>query len=788
MKVVNDLISFLIAYLTPKNISIVEENNILGIYDDNTLITKNDNFIQALEINGVSYISLSDENIGSLTKDRKNALNSINNDVNIKILIKRRKKIFNKEYSIDNHFAKKLINQWEKNEEIYENSYILIVETKNLSTIGYLEKTKQQLTTSINEVNHSNVNITYITKINILNNVVNRIMNSLSSFGVKKLHAKKILNIYAEYYNGFYIDVNVKNGLLGDSYIASNVTFKKDYFIQRFNDKLKYCRFISIKAYDCEEISSIFLSNLLYLEKEINVNFYIEKLTKQQALSKINEKIKFSSELVKPVLNNMKELIKTDRNSLQYFTFNVLILEDSKEKLDESSRDISVIFTNLGLINTYENINQLPTFLSFFPNKEFLNNRKRIQTTDAIATMLMLEKDTSGYSKNSWGDYPLTMFKNQNKSPFLFNLHTTDKENALGHNLIIGGTGRGKTTLMSWLIINCFKYDINILALDKANGLFSITNYLNGEYHDGNDESRPFTLNPFSLKNTKENKEFLINWLCIFTGLDRNDYEKSESISAIVKVIDNTFRTLSENDTKYNILEIKESILRITNDEFMKHKLNSASTNSIFNALEDSIQINNKLNVINMDFIDNNPKEAGLIVYYLLHKILMFAKNESKGFFAFIDEFRTYATNELIIERVNYIITQARKLNGVISLALQDLNQLNDIKNAQSIIDNMGSFIIFPTDNIQQFEKYNIQLSDYEAAFLTQSQPNCRKVLIKNQITKTSNIIDVDLSKINNNIAFLSSNADDVNLIKELKNLHNQDWRLHYLRIKNESS
>lgn len=166
--------------------------------------------------------------------------------------------------------------------------------------------------------------------------------------------------------------------------------------------------------------------------------------------------------------------------------------------------------------------------------------------------------------------------------------------------------------------------------------------------------------------------------------------------------------------------------------------------------------------------------------------MLYLAKNKSKGFFFFIDEFRTYANNEVIIDRVNYIVTQARKADGVIALALQDLNQLNDIKNANSIVQNMGNFIIFPIQNINILEQYNIHLSDYEKTFLKDSPQNCRKVLFKNVISKTSNIIDIDLGKLGSNLNFLSSNASDVNLIKNLKQTNPQNWRELYIKAKND--
>lgn len=772
------MINKILDFLTPKQYSLVEENNILGFYDNNTLVTKNENFIMGIEIEGVSYTALDDNNIISLFNQRMNAINAINDSINIKFIIKRRKKYFNKEYNIDNIYAKDIINHWEGNEKIFENKYYIIIETRTQNTIGYLEKKKAELTTSINE-SKLNVNITYTNKLHILQNAVNRIIKSLNSYGATQISANMLLNLYAEYCNGFYMDLNISNGLLGDSYIASNIKFNKDYFTYTHNNKVVFSRFISIKAYDVEQVSSLFSNSLLYLDKELNIYFFVEKLSKQKATSKLTNKIKFSNNIAKPLLLDLKEQVISDRNSLQYFTYTIQLFENSKEALDITSNDISVILTNYGLINVIENINQIPIYFSLFPSKEHLNNRKRLQTSDVISNLLLFERDTSGLIKNSWGDYPLTMFKNQNKTPFLFNFHCEDKKQSLGHTLVIGGTGQGKTTLVSFLIANCFKYDINILALDRLNGMYAITNYLNGEYLDGNADN--FKLNPFSLEYSKENQNFLISFLCSYLNLSNENPSDTEAIRGIEKVVDTTFRNLKLQNTEFNVEEIKNSLIKLK-DENIRLKLESATQNPIFQSMKDSINLENKLSVVNMDFISSMPKDASLIAYYLFHKILYLAKNKSKGFLLFIDEFRSYTNNDEINERINMIITQARKLDGVIALAIQDLEQFNDVKNAQSYIDNMGQYIIFPTKNVDSFEKYGIRLSDYEKNFLEDSDSMCRKVLIKNKIKNTSNIIDIDLSKLGSKMKFLSSSANDVNIIKKLQQESPQSWRDIYIR------
>ena len=78
-------------------------------------------------------------------------------------------------------------------------------------------------------------------------------MQTLSIFEPKQLSSTQLLQLYAEYINGTFIPITAPNGILSDSYINSNIYFKKDYFIQDFNGLETYNRFIGVKAYDNEK-------------------------------------------------------------------------------------------------------------------------------------------------------------------------------------------------------------------------------------------------------------------------------------------------------------------------------------------------------------------------------------------------------------------------------------------------------------------------------------------------------------------------------------------------------
>lgn len=773
----------------PKTFSMIEENNILGIYDDDYILTKKENLVGMVELEGASYSNLKLNGLEEFFDYRKQALNALTSDIVFRIYIKRRSESFVKKYNVSNPYAKLIINKWEDS-DIFENRYFLIFENVTNNIKSFFEKKKAEMTTSIKE---QGGNITYITKHSTLTQTINRICEALIEFKPKKLNSTEVLRFYAEYINGAYIPFSPKKGFLSDSYIASNVSFHKDYFIQNFNGIEFHGRFLGVKAYETEEVSSVILSTLLHLDIELDVIFSIETLGSEKAKSFLRDRAKYTPiTAVKTELKRISEDIGSGRTTLQKFALNILIKASNKSELDSKSREVLDILNNNGFTSTIETIGMIPLFFSMFPNRSDLNYRMRTQVSKAIASLVLFEQENRGFKSNSWGNFPLTMLKNQNQSPFLFNFHNQEVkwdgipkhniEKVNGHTMIIGGTGAGKTTLVSFLMTSILKYeDIDILALDRLNGLFSWTEFFDGTYNSGEN----FKINPFSLDGTRDNLQFLSSFFNSMFGIDENvpTEDNIKSSNAVLKAIQDLYKTLEPQDIQFGLQDLKDTLEKLNNLN-ISLQIEKYLQNPLFASLEDGMNFEARINTINMDFIVNSQKDAGLLAFYIFYKMIRRALDHNRGFFIFIDEFKSYTENETMNEKINLAITQARKANGVIALALQDFNQLSGVKNAKSFIANMGTLIIFPQKGIDAQviqEEFGISISDVERQFLEETPKTSRKVLVKNMENGSSNIVDVNLARLGKFLNIFSSNSTTVNHIKNLQKHYPKNWREHFL-------
>ncbi len=401
-------------------------------------------------------------------------------------------------------------------------------------------------------------------KATLLAEILNKMSSIPTDFEPKFLSSDDLLNLYAEYCNGHYCDFKYKQGRLSDGNIQSHLYFKKDHFIHDYNGIETFKRFIAVKAYDVDNITSLALSNLLCEKFNLDIFLTIETMDKERALFFIRERKKRSKNISYQNIEYLEQMVSTDRVQIQKVSLSIMVFANSKKELDKKSIIVYNTLKKEGFSAVLESINMRPIFFSFFPERNFLNSRLRPQTSQNIASLIMFEKYQEGFKENSWGDCPVSVFKNQNRSAHFFNFQAKQgrdrNDNVVGHTMIIGSTGSGKSTFISFLIANLLtKYDMSVVALDRMNGLEIMTDFFEGQYNTANTDGG-FYINHFSLKDTEENRQFLANWIKFMPNIDSDNQQDNKASQSIDKVIRDTYNYMGEQKNQINLLEIAKNL------------------------------------------------------------------------------------------------------------------------------------------------------------------------------------------------------------------------------------
>src|SRR3712207_1179094 len=139
-----------------------------------------------------------------------------------------------------------------------------------------------------------------------------------------------------------------------------------------------------------------------------------------------------------------KANLEQDYNTVGYYTFTVVLKGENKAEVEKRALLVKTILNAKGFTAKIENFNALEAYLSTMPGN-LLNVRKPLQNSLVFGNLLPLNAVWAG---DAWNKHlntpPLLYCQTIGNTPFRLNLHFGD----VGHTIIIGPTGAGKSVLL----------------------------------------------------------------------------------------------------------------------------------------------------------------------------------------------------------------------------------------------------------------------------------------------------------------------------------------------------
>lgn len=189
-------------------------------------------------------------------------------------------------------------------------------------------------------------------------------------------------------------------------------------------------------------------------------------------------------------LDQMADLDKAkralDNNEIIFGAYcaTILIYHPDLKVLSHYTRLALQAIERAGLIGRVESLNATEAFLGSLPGHYYENLRRPIVSQDVLLDLLPLHLPKSGEAncpnplmgtKRS----ALMQVRTIGNSNYLLNLHDHD----IGHTLVIGPTGSGKSVLLGELMLNLLRYEgMRIFAFDKGYSFYALTRALAGTH------------------------------------------------------------------------------------------------------------------------------------------------------------------------------------------------------------------------------------------------------------------------------------------------------------------
>ena len=171
-----------------------------------------------------------------------------------------------------------------------------------------------------------------------------------------------------------------------------------------------------------------------------------------------------------------------DVAGMAYVTTTVTVWDADPRIADEKLRLVEKIIQGRDFTAMPETVNAVDAWLGSLPGHAYANVRQPPISTLNLAHMIPLSALWAGPERDEhFGAPPLLYGKTEGSTPFRFSLHVGD----VGHTLVVGPTGAGKSVLLALMALQFRRYENSqVFAFDFGGSIRAAALSMGGDWHD----------------------------------------------------------------------------------------------------------------------------------------------------------------------------------------------------------------------------------------------------------------------------------------------------------------
>ena len=197
--------------------------------------------------------------------------------------------------------------------------------------------------------------------------------------------------------------------------------------------------------------------------------------------------------------------------SFGYMTTIVTVSDEESHAAEEKLRAVERAVNARGFSTIRESINAVEAWLGSLPGQVYANVRQPIVHTLNLAHMCPLSAVWAGPERcGHLSGPPLLLARTKGATPFRLALHVGD----VGHTLIVGPTGAGKSVLLSLLALQFRRYQASrLIFFDKGRSARATTLALKGAWYELGARGG-LGFQPLHSIDDDDQRLWALDWLC----------------------------------------------------------------------------------------------------------------------------------------------------------------------------------------------------------------------------------------------------------------------------------
>ncbi len=377
-----------------------------------------------------------------------------------------------------------------------------------------------------------------------------------------------------------------------------------------------------------------------------------------------------------------------DHVAFGYYTATITVSDEDRAAADEKVRIVERIVNGLGFTCIRESVNAVEAWLGSLPGHVYANVRQPLVHTLNLAHLMPLSCVWAGPARNDhFSDAPLLYAETSGSTPFRLSTHVGD----VGHMLIVGPTGAGKSVLLALLALQFRRYPHSqITIFDKGNSARAAVLACGGEHHAlGTGDELAFQ--PLRHIDRDSERTWAAEWIAALLA-----HEKVEVTPEVKEALWSALTSLASAPPEERTLT-GLSVLMQSNA--LKAALLPYTLEGPFGRLLDAAE--NSLALSDMQCFETETlmHSAGVVapvLTYPFHRLE--DRFDGRPSLLILDEAWVFLDNPLFAQRIREWLKVLRKKNVSVIFATQSLADIADSSIAPAIIESCPQRIFLAND------------------------------------------------------------------------------------------
>ena len=471
-----------------------------------------------------------------------------------------------------------------------------------------------------------------------------------------------------------------------------------------------------------------------------------------------------------------------DYQALTEYAMTIILKGESPEELNFGESEVQRICRTFSVTPVREGWVAQASFFSQFPTYDTYPRTYRYLSR-VVALAISFDKPSEGFGRSDWGPGAISVFRTMSGSAYQFQFHVSPEESAVAHCCIIGPTGQGKTTLLTFLAGQAMRHaDLKVFFFDRHRGAEIFTRAIGGAYIGFDGDNKNVSLNPFDAADTPNNRAFLRRWMKAITLADDALSERE-----IARAVTTAFDYLRpEERIMKNLYKSCFSPTGNMRREIYRW-VNPDQYGNIFNADTDSLDLKSK-RFMAFDFthIFEDETLAPAVISYIMHRIQSETGETGVPSLIMIDETAPMLKHPMFRDYFMIGLQEGRKKRQAYLCAFQQPNIIDKLGVGEVIRGQCQTILFFrnPQAMPEDYATWNLTQNELDFVFGRSYRDFPYAILLSRPATGESVILDVNLGALGPYLKLYNSGRKNVLLVESLiKEYGEENFVTKYLNI-----